>query len=276
MGLSASAVKKIVLGLIGGSPIMGAVKSKVEGSPLMKQLGGGGGLGGISGGLSGVLSSVPGLENLKSMTNLSSIIQNPVGDIVNQVQGALSGNLASLSGLNIPNIDNLKDTMMSSIQSVTDFKSLTERLTGISSLGDGIGLSDIVDLIKDNPNFSLSDFTGPLSSGNILEDLQGRIDNIVSQVTSGVLSASAASTMIENETRAVTDIMDQVQNKYNEALSTQGASMSMETVASAMDPDSDMPAEVRDFMSGLLDPTMRDNIATAIADAKASIPEEST
>jgi hypothetical protein len=121
--ITKSIVKKICLSLIGGSPLMPIPTTKVLGSTIVTQIG--------AGTLSGFASAAT--EITKSVGSLSSIVQNPVGTILTEVESTV-GNLVGdkFSGL---------DATLSSIAAATD----SERIDAYTKLktalggGDGIG-----------------------------------------------------------------------------------------------------------------------------------------
>jgi len=144
MSITKSAVIKIVLKYIGGSPLMQVPTTTIGGFPVAAQLGG------LVAGFAGAASAV-------AAGGLSAIAQNPIAtqlaSVKDKVGGLASGNFAGLNAA-LPSIstdpnltaqyDKLKlaiggsDGLSGAVAQVNKFQDHTDRLSGLKLSSDSL------------------------------------------------------------------------------------------------------------------------------------------
>lgn len=128
--ITRSIVKKICLSLIGGSPLTPVPTTKILGAPAMTQVG--------ASKLSSFVSAAT--EIASAVGTLSSIVQNPVGSILSE----MDTNIGNLTKDNFASLD----TTLSSIASSVDPGVQTAYGNLKKALGGGDGVSGIYSQIK--------------------------------------------------------------------------------------------------------------------------------
>lgn len=133
MSLTASAVKSIVLSLIGGVPLTPVPTTTIAGAPAVSQAG----LGTLAS-LASAASEIAG-----AVGTLSSIVQNPVGGIVSDLGSTVGG----LTENNFASLDSTLSTVAANPSLASSYSKLKSALGG----GDGTaGLNSTLTKFKDH------------------------------------------------------------------------------------------------------------------------------
>jgi hypothetical protein len=133
MSLGVSAVKSIVLSMIGGSTLMPIPTTTIAGSTAVSQM--------SLGTLASLASAA--LEVASSVGTMSSLVENPVGGIASD----LGSTVGDLTGNNFSNLDSTLSTVASNGALTDSYNNLKNALGG----GDGTaGLNSTLTKFKDH------------------------------------------------------------------------------------------------------------------------------
>lgn len=133
MALSVSAVKSIILSMIGGSVLAPVPTTTIAGSPAVSQMG--------LGTLSSLASSA--VDVAGSVGTLSSIVDNPVGGVTSELGSTVGG----LTENNFQSLDSTLSTVAGNPALSTSYATLKNALGG----GDGTaGLNSTLTKFKDH------------------------------------------------------------------------------------------------------------------------------
>lgn len=190
------------LQLISGVPLMKVASVFAEKLSITKRLDGGPGLQGL-------------MTKVLNDGNLSSVMQNPMGALIQTVQSQASGVASQLLGMS--GVDGLISAMsgsgglsdaMNALQAAGDnLAGLTNGAAGFFSMLGHANTQDMAGSAMPGA-YGIDVVTGPLTAGALLSTVSNSFPQIVAQVQSGAMTIDAATAWAQAQTAAAMAIVN--------------------------------------------------------------------
>ncbi|MBX9934562.1 MAG: hypothetical protein K2Y56_24105 [Methylobacterium sp.] len=245
------------LKLIGGAPHMKVGSVIAEKFPITKMMSGGP----LGGTLAKVLQDGPG-----------AIMQNPLGAVSGQLQGAITGAVGQLSGVSgatglvtaLTGSGGLSQAIGSLSQSAGLLSGSAMPGAGQFGLLDAITHTSITDMLGDQvpASLGLDRVLGPLHAGGTVGAIASALPTVIQGVVGGQITADAAIGWVTAAAASLKAVTDASATALQTA---QDAAVTLVTVSSAAAATASTVPEIQAILPLILKPGVQDTMQAAVA-----------